>query len=255
MKYIIFGDIFSKPFSLLKDNNIIFKNFDFSTAKNLINYDNKTSHTINEIVDNLNENDSYLMFLFGHIDLYLSYYTTIFVDKSEFIIDDVVKNYIEFINSIKYNNKQKYVLSIFPPFLKDVNVIDLLIKYRFIRYHMISDLDKKIIEYHTNLNNRLKLFNNFNDLLKVYCDKYGINFIDTREDVLNKNGYLKDEYIQTLDDININLLWEPLIILLSKRLKKYGINLNINTISDLSLNKYIEDYSNIRKSKINRLNP
>ena len=73
MTTLIFGDSFIGPFNLLADKNLRIYKFSGKTMKGITKKENKDREKIVNLVNN-NKNTKCLIFNFGQVDLYFSYY-------------------------------------------------------------------------------------------------------------------------------------------------------------------------------------
>ena len=241
MSILVFGDSFIGAFNLVYDNNLKIHKFKGATMKGLGKIDNENRNKIITIVNkNKNKNNKCLIFNFGQVDLYFSYYYNKFVTKKEFDMTSIIKNYIEFINGLDCNNCNKVIFAVYPTTIEDENIFDVLISYDILtkkEVESISDSDKKRV---SNFNFRYNMYLKFNKLLEKYCKLYKITFINMDNILLNKNKKLKSIFLSPISKLNIHLLWEPIIpIIISKMV---GCNCKINKKYKVNLKKTFNNY-------------
>jgi hypothetical protein len=246
MTTFIFGDSFIGPFKLVDDSKIRIYKFTGATMKGITKKEHKNRKKIINILSK-NPNPKCIIFNFGQVDLYLSYYYDKFIKNKRFMMESIIKKYIEFINTIDCNNCNKIVIAVYPTTLKDKNVFKSLLKYNVLSEDVINSIDKSDIEKTSNFKFRYNMYIKFNNLLEKYCKIYNINYINLDNLLLNKNKKLKDQYINHFDKDSIHLHWEPLIPILIKKVttckikQKYKINLK------KSLAKYLKWKKKIAK--------
>jgi len=239
MATYIFGDSFIGPFKLVDDSKIKIYKFTGATMKGIKKKEHKNRKKIIHILSK-KSNPKCLIFNFGQVDLYFSYYYDKFIKNERFMMESFIKKYIEFINTIDCNNCNKIVIAVYPTTLKDKNVFKCLLKYNVLSEDVINSISKSDIEKTSNFRFRYNMYIKFNNLLEKYCKIYNINYINLDNVLLNKNKKLKDKYINYLNEDSIHLNWEPLIPILLKKVttckikKKYKVNLK------KSLEKYIK---------------
>jgi hypothetical protein len=254
MSTFIFGDSFIGPFTLIDDTNLKIYKFKGATMKGITKEDNENRKKIIDVLNNSN-NIKCILFNFGHVDLYFSYYYDKFVKNKGFMIDPIAKKYIEFIDSINCNNCNKIVLAIYPSVLKDKHVFDSLISYGILsneHVNSISDSDKKKV---SNYKFRYNMYIKFNNLLKKYCKIYKINFIDLKDSLLNKDNIVKSKFINPVSTHGIHLLWEPLIPILLSKLKICNIKKIYKKDLEDSFSKYIKNKKEQIKQKLDSSYP
>tara|TARA_B100000902_G_scaffold392957_1_gene446324 strand:+ start:4170 stop:5051 length:882 start_codon:yes stop_codon:yes gene_type:complete len=244
MSILVFGDSFIGAFNLINDNNLKIHKFTGATMKGLGKIDNENRNKIITIT-NKNKNNKCLVFNFGQVDLYFSYYYTKFVTKKEFDMTSIIKNYIEFINGLDCNNCNKVIFAVYPTTIEDKDIFDVLISYGILskkEVESISDSDKKRV---SNFNFRYNLYSKFNKLLEKYCKLYKITFINMDNILLNNNKKLKSIFLDPISKFNIHLLWEPIIpIIISKMV---GCNCKINKKYKVNLKKTFSRYIKQKK--------
>lgn len=252
MSTYIFGDSFVGPFNLVDDKQIKINKFKGATMKGLLKDDNENRKKIIEIIKDA-KNIGCIIFNFGQVDLYFSYYYKRFIKKKRFIMEPMIKKYVEFINNIDCKNCNKIIFSVYPSPLKDENVFNSLINYGILSEKNVESISKMERQKLSNYKFRFNMYKKFNNLLEKYSKMYKINYINFENVLLNKDHTLKKDFINPANDTSIHLLWEPLIpIILSKieqcRIKKeYKFNLE-NTLKKYIKEKHTE-INNRKKTK------
>jgi len=229
MKCQIFGDNFVGPFMLIDDDDININVYKERSIADLLNDSTNIKKDISEKV-NLNR-DCCQIFGFGNVDLHILFYKYYFANK-EYDFDSAVSKYISFVASLNADNKNKYVLSMFPSPLSDKQVIPSL---ESLNVDVSGVPNDKIIQH----GKRFARYKLVNRLLKKYCKDNGVNFIDMSDSFIKKDGTIKPEFINKASDTSISLLWEPQLETFVKNFKKCGLEIKLKEDLDLSLNKYI----------------
>ena len=119
---LVFGDSFIGPLKLIKDNNLKIIKFQGATMKGITKTENTNRKKIIDIVNKNKNKIKCMIFNFGQVDLFFSYYYVLFVKKETFKMEEIILNYVKFIKNLKCNDKKKIVLSVYPTVLKDKNV-------------------------------------------------------------------------------------------------------------------------------------
>jgi hypothetical protein len=208
MSIYVFGDSFVGPFTLVKDANLKIYKFKGATMRGLTKDDNKNRLDILDIIKKQNNKINCMIFNFGQVDLYFSYYYTKFVNKKKFMVDEFIKEYVQFINSIDCKNCNKIIFGVYPHVVKDEHVFDCLISYGILTEEIVKSIsDKKKLKLSA-YGFRCELYSLFNILLKKYCDEYNIIYINFEDEILDKDKKVKSEFIDSVSKYNIHLLWD-----------------------------------------------
>ena len=181
-----------------------------------------------------------MIFIFGQVDFHLSYYYRRFVKHKKFMIENIVKRYIDFINELKCNNCNKIVFSVFPSPLRDENVFGALIVYKVLSIDDINSISQSDKNKVSSFAFRFNLYSKFNTLLEKYCKLYNINFISFDDHLLDNNKKVKSKFIDPISKYNIHLLWEPLIPIILDKILFCKISQKFKTNLETSLEEFIE---------------
>ena len=240
MSILIFGDSFIGPFKLIKDKNIKIFKYKGATMKGITKINNENRLDILNQIKN-NKKPKCIIFNFGQVDLYFSYYYKKFVEKKNFIMKSSINNYVEFIKNLNCNDCNKIIINVYPTTLDDEYVFKALLKYGIISEDIMKSIDKSDIKKTSNFKFRYQMYTKFNNLLEESCKLNNIKFLNLNKYLLNKNNKLKSKFINPESKTSIHLLWEPLIEILISNLIECNIpkiyKINIKT----SLNKYVKD--------------
>ena len=225
MKTIIFGDSFIGPFSLVDDNNIVIHKFKAATMKGLSKPKNSNRKQIINVIQKEEEksNINCLIFNFGQVDLYFSYYYMRYVKQKIFEMEPIIKSYVEFITNLDCPGSNKIILAVYPSTLKDENIFGCLLMYGILTEEQIANIPEIEKKKVSNFKFRFKLYQKFNKLLAKYCKKNKLTYLSLDNFLLNKNNKLKSKYINPVSKYSIHLLWEPLIPLLLSKISKCQI--------------------------------
>lgn len=233
MSTYIFGDSFVGPFTLLEENeNLSVHKFNKTTLKGLTNKDNVIRKLIEDTVDMEHSLINNAIFNFGYIDLHFNHYKMTINDVTHNIKKNI-KNYVQFIDSLNLPNHKKYILAIYPSTISDENMFDSLKLYKVLNDDDVNSLSNDTRKELSSHKYRYNLYKKFNDILKFYCKQYGIKFICIDKYLLDDENRLKKEFKNPLSELNIHILWEPLIPILLQALKfirsDYKVNLNVSS--------------------------
>ena len=247
MSTLIFGDSFIGPFKLIDDKNLFVYKFKGSTMKGLTKENNENRKKIIDTVNN-NNNIKCILFNFGQVDLYFSYYYDKFIKNKTFKMDSIIKKYVKFISELKCNNCKKIILAVYPSPIKDKHIFNCLLYYDILSNKIVESISDTIKEKLSNFNFRYKMYYKFNTLIKKYCKIYNINYINLDNELLNKDKTLKQEFINPESMYSIHLLWEPLIPILISKIKICNINIKYTE----NLKKSLENYLKQKKIRISK---
>jgi len=223
MTTLIIGDSFVGPFNLIDDKNIYIYKFSGKSMKGIIKKEDKDREKIVNLVNN-NKNTKCIIFNFGQVDLYFSYYYKKFIKKEKFMMASMIKKYVEFINSLHCKQCNKIILSVYPTVLKDENVFNSLLYYEILSNDDIKSIKKIDREKISKFNFRYNIYKKFNNLLEKYSKIYNINYINLDDILLNKKtNKIKQKFVNPSTHASIHLLWEPLIPILVEKIIKCNI--------------------------------
>lgn len=221
---LVFGDSFGKFLTLI--NTFDVKVFSGKTMKGFTKKDSPVFQEITNTIKNGNKKNKNLIFVFGNVDLHLSFYYDFFMKKeNENIIslkelnkkwkEDIAytaEKYIKLIANIKVSSEnKKIVLAVFPSTLNTDKVAYALEKYISFNYTNLSEAKKKLFLQVITFENRNKRLNYFNKILKKNCEENKIIFNNTVKKLINSDKSVKKELIDYVSNLNIHLLYETLL--------------------------------------------
>jgi hypothetical protein len=245
MSIYIFGDSFTELFSLVDNKNLNVITIKGSTIRGITKPNNENRLKIINTLKKAN-NIKCLIFNFGQVDIYFSYYYK-YVKNEKFEMEKIVKNYVEFIANLPYNCN-KIVFAIYPHFIKDENWFKTLLNYYILTQDEIDTLTEKEKKILSSMNFRSTLVKLFNKLLEIYCKIYNLTYINFEDELLDKNDNVKNIFYSNISIYNIHLLWKPLLPLLVKKLK----NCNIGEKFKVDLHKTSNEYKKNKKESIEK---
>eukprot|EP01084_Bolivina_argentea_P261836 442636_1 len=216
---LIFGDSFVGPFTLIQHQFLKVYRFSGATLKGITKPDNKNRTFIVNELKKFNNQIKALIFVFGNVDLHLSFYYKVLQLNKAFSIRNSICEYVSFIKDLSVDCK-KIVLNVYPSPIKSKNIINSLLLYR-------SITDYEINKYHNNIQwraeikpyfsaeSRTKRYLEFKSHLKTQSGSNGIIFWDTA--FVLENNVVKQEFLD-ISKYNIHLRWEPQMKHLTKAL-------------------------------------
>ena len=217
MGTVVFGDSFLLPFTLVKDKKLSITTCGGATMKGLSKPDNPNRKRIINVLEQ-RKNIKCMVFSFGQVDLFFSYYYTKYVTFSEFNIEDIIKKYVEFVASLPCDCR-KYIFAIYPSPVKDKDIFDGLVIYKILTKQQLDDIDETEKQREATFQVRYKMHQAANKLLGKYCKLHHIHFVNMENELLNKDHTLKAKFYSSVNIYNIHLLWEPLIPIILDKIK------------------------------------
>ncbi len=249
---VVFGDSFIGPFKLIDDDNLEVYKFKGATMKGLGKKNNENSIKIKNIVKKNQNRINCLVFNFGQVDLHFSFYYVKFHKKETFNMEEIVKNYINFIKKLKCKKCNKNVLAIFPTTIQDKDVFDCLQIYGILSKEDIKSISKSDIEKYSNYKFRIKMYYDFNKLLKKYCKLNNLRFINCEDKLLDNNNRLRYRFKDQISKYNIHLLWESLIPILLSKLEKCKIKKKYKYSLNQTYKKYLSNKKKLMNKKLTK---
>jgi hypothetical protein len=237
---IFFGDSFVRMFSLIEHKDLTVRAFKGASAKGLGRIDNENRASIVRTVRTMMNNDDgvvveqrRLVFLFGSVDVHLSYYYKKYtMNEGEIDLEQIAIDYVDFCVSLlqrpppvgddhdpSNNGRDDHdpvstttvtIVGIYPSPLDDEAVGLSLAAMGSIAEELIPIVaaadDSK-------LQQRQDRVLRFNAALAKRCRETGIEYIDAYEDVLDpSSNTIKDMY-RDVSDYNIHIVWETTLLL------------------------------------------
>lgn len=142
--------------------------------------------------------DAVGIFVFGSVDVHLSYYHN--YGRKGLYEENVLEEYVKFVESIPM--KDKIIFGVFPPTVADENVQKSLQKYGV-------DYPSNIPKYEFTYENRYNNYKKFNEKLMNICKKYGVRFSNVGDKLL-KNDKIDSKSLP-YNNLDIHVKWEPQI--------------------------------------------
>jgi len=275
--YLIFGDSFSKPFTLLKncysesnktlDNlknynneNIYVNTFHGKTMRGVSKINSEFTQYLIKIIKTFetkyHKNINYILFLFGQVDIIFGVFYEILIKKNYDIqkyLVETAKNYINFLNSINFIDNNKKVVFSIHPYLNEDEVIYVLLRYPGIfkntpfidredKIKFLNDIPnnlRKIIFSYDFINNCRILLNN---TIRFLCKQNDIIFIDYDKILINKKNNRPIDGLKIMNKLDIHPYYEIII--------KYYLSLikftNLKPNYKYDIDKTIKEYYNKR---------
>lgn len=241
---LVFGDSFAKIFTLIKDNIIKVHSFKGATLKGITKPDNENRKEIEQILLK-KKNIKYAIFVFGQVDINLSFYYDKCHSKNKSenknifssYNSDILKNYVNWISNLPGNFK-RIILGAYPSPLDQEYTIYSLINYGSLNKEEVNNNLELLKYYSSDLLRKTRYFE-FIYLLKFYCNSLkltnknhnSVEYFDINEYLLDENLDIKDEYID-ISKYNMHIRWEPIIPFLIKKLNDLCINISEKDIVD-----------------------
>ena len=214
VKGVILGDSHAyhlKDFEKLQCDSIPFI---AGSAKGLNNPNSLSGYGkhIKENWNNIVNGKKIVAFKFGQVDCEFLYHlrnVQVKIDFDAYIIN-VVKSYMNFIQSLNDDGKIICVMSIFPPCFSDDYFKTFL---KFLADERKWDIDEKLIDNYgiPTLEERTALHARFNKVLEVEAKKHNFVYIDCFSNLLHKNAINKSFVSHEMNDCHLSNFSTPLI--------------------------------------------
>lgn len=211
-KVVFFGDSFVRMFGLIEHASLRVHAFKGASAKGLGRQQNENRRKITEIVQRAPAER--LVFLFGSVDIHLSYYYKKYTLKEgEIDIVEIANNYVDFVASLPVQaHATRTIVGIYPSPLEDDVVALSLASMGSITEDLISTVGASD---DSKLDARQERVQRFNQALKKQCQRCSLDYIDAFDDVLDpQKNTVKDIY-RDVSDYNIHIVWETTMLMVS----------------------------------------
>lgn len=248
----VFGDSFSKIFTLFKDTKIQVFSYKGATLKGIAKNTNDSRLVIERAIRK-NKNITHAVFSFGQVDLNLSFYYDIV--KNNGIIpnggcihySEYIKQYIEWISNIP-GRFRRIIIVPYPSPLDAAHTINSLINYGSLTKEEVQMYYAQL-EFCSNDIIRSTRYFEFLYNMQKNCHKYSFHnniiYTNLNKYILNENLEIKNEF-RDVSEFNMHLRWGPIIPCIIEEFKLNDVKIsdkdivdNINEIED----KYIQNKS------------
>lgn len=209
VSYAIFGDSFAKMFRLIEHERLRVKGYKGITAKGLARPGNSSAGDIQRELRRMRSLQE-VMFNFGQVDVYFSYYYKTYKMEEPIDLDDIAREYVRFVAQLD-TRARKTIMGIYPSVPHDEYQRTTLCKYAIVD----EEVAEKIPDHDISLQVRQERVRRFNRVLKTTCEECGIDFADLFEDLCDMQSVpprLHDRY-RDISECNIHLAWETTMLL------------------------------------------
>lgn len=143
------------------------------------------------------EDDDIILFVLGEIDCRVHIYRqSVITGKSvNHLVFDTVKRYIRVVEDVRDHNPVDVAILDVPPAVKQPNVY--------------------MIDHYGTRDQRAEIARRFNVVLKDYCEKSKICFVELYPYIADERGWLKEEY--SVDEVHVS---EAVVPFVMEELKK-----------------------------------
>lgn len=233
----VFGDSFAKTFSLFKDSRVKVYSFKGATMKGLAKR-NENRKKIESILKN-NRHVQCAIFIFGQVDLNLSYYYDLVgaSQRGEVAFNSqysqFISAYVDWVNYIPGKFK-RIICAPFPSPLDQTYTLCSLVNYGSVGEDQLRAEINKLTDHSTDIDRKTRYFEFIYALkLKVHKSKKitNIEYIEFNNHVLGPNLYVLDKYM-TPNKFSFHLQWGPLITPIINELNAIGVRLDNSDIVD-----------------------
>lgn len=251
LKTLVFGDSFVNFLSLIKTFKI--KKFSGKTLKGITKKDSPIFKIMSKMTKSYRTND--IVFGFGNVDLHISFYYDLFTKPEYTSLDinervklwenntkNVIEEYIKKLKKLNIRGKTVHIFQVFPSTLLDKNVSSSLKKYIQFDSETLDKKEKKIFKSLIKKTMRDERYQFFNKRLSIEARKHGFKFLDIEKYILNEKSRKIKKPLIDISELNIHLLWEPMLLKLVKhnQLNKLGITKENTKDLEAGYKKYLD---------------
>ncbi|KAL3920965.1 MAG: hypothetical protein SGARI_006807 [Bacillariaceae sp.] len=196
------GDSFVRLFGLLQHPSVHVKAFKGASAKGLGRDGNTNRETIRRQVQQ--QGPSRVAFVFGNVDVHLSYYFTKYAKDGPTIdLKEVAESYVAFCASLLSSTTQNiHIVGVYPSPLKQ----------EFVAYGAVP-AGTSVLEEDVTVAGRQGRVQDFNNILRAACLEHGIIFEDAYTDLIDENTQLLKKSFEDVSPYNIHIVWETTILM------------------------------------------
>ena len=214
--FIIYGDGCAGSFQDIQSNTLRMRRYRGHSMEDVVNNmtDNAIVHQMRKDVQNFK--GAKLVFLFGQIDIFYTYYQTTMIEGKKHLYKKIIDKFCQLLSDLGVLNQDLLVVSCLP---NNAGSKEFEHKIRA-RYNLPNNYKISLRDVNQR---RLK----FNRYLATCCSSYGITYIDCDQELLDKDGLIKAEY-RNPNLFSLHILREKQLELLSVYLHKHGFPLYKN---------------------------
>lgn len=209
-KVIFFGDSFVRMFGLIEHANLKVNAFKGASAKGLGREQNENRENITRIVQR--SSAERLIFLFGSVDVHLSYYYKKYtLNEGEIDLEAIANNYVDFVASLPVPRRTtRTIVGIYPSPLVDDVVASSLASMGSITEELIPVVSAAD---DSKLGARQRRVLRFNEALAKRCQEYSLEYVDAYADVIDTQTNVIQDIYRDVSDYNIHIVWETTLLL------------------------------------------
>jgi hypothetical protein len=205
-KIMFLGDSFVRLFGLLQHPEVFVKAFKGASAKGLGRDGNPNRETIRRQVQQ--QQPDRIIFVFGNVDVHLSYYFTKYAKDGPTIdLKQVAETYVAFAASLLAVTKNIHILGVYPSPLEQKFVVPSLEAYGAI------SAGTSILEDDMTIEGRQSRVQDFNNILRAACAKNGLIFEDAYTNLVDADTHALKHSFRDVSPYNIHIVWETTILM------------------------------------------
>mmetsp|Transcript_19364 Transcript_19364/g.39148 ORF Transcript_19364/g.39148 Transcript_19364/m.39148 type:complete len:420 (-) Transcript_19364:63-1322(-) len=214
IKVAFFGDSFVRLFGLIERPDVMVRGFKGASAKGLGREGNENRDTIRNFVDGpTGKHLERLVFVFGSVDVHLSFYYTKYVKGQDIDLDDIAEKYVDFVADLSTadSSVKKTIVGVYFSPLADADVGPSLASYGSLTEEQAALVSGS---HDAELRNRQERVLAFNNAVRKRCEERGcVQYEDINDVMTDSETYeIKDAY-KDVSNHNIHIVWETTLLL------------------------------------------
>lgn len=210
-KVAFFGDSFVRLFGLLERPDVMVRGFKGGSAKGLGREGNENRDTILNFVDGPGRHLERLVFVFGSVDVHLSFYYMKYVKGQDIDLDTIAEKYVDFVADLPATPScVKTIVGVYYSPLADADVGPSLASYGSLTEEQAALVSGS---HDAELRNRQERVIAFNRAIKKRCEERDVQYDDINDVMTDSETYeIKDAY-KDVSNHNIHIVWETTLLL------------------------------------------
>ena len=212
-KVAFFGDSFVRLFGLIERPDVYVRGFKGASAKGLGREGNENRDTIRNFVEGPSGRHlERLVFVFGSVDVHLSYYYMKYVKGKDIDLNDIAEKYVDYIADLPTADARvrKIIVGVYFSPLADADVGPSLASYGSLTEEQAALVSQS---HDAELCNRQQRVIAFNHAVRKRCEEKAVQYEDVNDEMADSETYEIKEAYKDVSNHNIHIVWETTLLL------------------------------------------
>ena len=202
-KVAFFGDSFVRLFGLIDKPTVKVRGFKGASAKGLGREGNENRGTITSFVEGMGSSVERLVFVFGSVDVHLSFYYMKYVKQQDIDLESIAEKYVDFVADLPSEpSVVKTVVGVYFSPLEDADVGPSLHSYGSLTEEQAALVSESDDAHLQNRQERVMLFNR---VLKKRCEERNVKYCDINTEMADSETLVIKDAYKDVSNHNIHI--------------------------------------------------